>query len=99
MKPARAVEVVLKKEQGIVIVRMFKANPGQGDRFGARKYFEVPSASRKALVHRVAKRRERNSRNYCYVCDCEAYIFQNLAGGCKHIAWSKEAEQVAKGRV
>ena len=61
------------------------------NRWGARKYAEVPSRTRPEIHHIVAKFRQRGTRNYKYICTCEDFTFRQKL--CDHIREFKVKEK------
>ena len=72
-------------------IAVTQVEPGQGVRFGARKYAVVESFSHPGVEYRAAKVRVRNSRDYRYVCTCPDHVYRQRT--CKHIDAFQQVER------
>ena len=74
-------------------MKIIKARRGV-NRFGVRKYVEIPSSTKKGKKYRVGKVRVKGSRRYKYVCECPGYFYRQKV--CKHIRMFKKLEEVGQ---
>jgi len=71
---------------------MIKVAKKKLNKYGARKYAQVPSHSEEGKTYTVAKCRKRNAKHYYYVCSCPINFYKREK--CHHIEDFIETEKM-----